>query len=166
MGVLITLVFIMPRVNLPLVTHVVINSGYTSRILTREPADFGEWVRYDDDGEECDDSSAEMPEFLAKRGALYLSDNVWGDGVVILGEDDKEVQKVENLVEMDFGRQLRGHIVFRINGTEEAFRIASHLIELHYCACFSLENIHDISYAVSEDSNTCIMMLSFDTESG
>lgn len=154
----------MPRIALPPVTHVVINSGYTSRILRRSVDAFEEdWPRYDDEGDEHFDKDVPMPEFLRLRGALYLQDDVWGNGVVPLGEGYAEIHK---LVTESFDRNLRAHITFKITHTEEAFQIAEMLIKLGYCAWYNMAGLYDVAYAASEDQKTCVMMLSFDNESG
>lgn len=122
--------------------------------------EWGQCDKYDIDSEGKDTT---MAEFLRSHGELYLEDTIWGDGLVPLSKDYEEIYK---LARESFQERLQGHITFKVSDLGQAFRCAEMFRKLGYCFNFEMNTIYDISYAVSADRKTCVMMLSFGTCSG
>src|SRR3989338_8734596 len=71
-------------------THLVLCTGYTARLLdsssiTPECFDEAPWYLESDDDEDVD-----MKTFLARRGGLYIYDDLYGQGMAFLTDDKND----------------------------------------------------------------------------
>jgi len=164
---------------------VVINTGYTSRLLNRTVDDLNDdWEKeYESDDEESlptpdnDESDDEESEeykkrieesqrketltYFKERGALFVHDSLWGTGLYKIDDDVDDVF-INSVMENVEGRT--GIIAFKCDTLYGGMSIADQLSKIQYCAFFCLETLCEIKQVKIQEKT--VLYLEFDAESG
>lgn len=175
------------------VDYVVIDTGYTSRILRADLVD----IFFDNCHNEvfCTAKTELQADTLADDihtntdvlrilKCVYIKDRLWGtktdtgtfemepNGMYSIDSKD-EVEQARFIVEtiyanMNEGRRARssmdGIIVFKNTNLTKAFKLVNFLIDIDYCACFKMSTLDDVQ--IQKLNGKKVLFLTFDCESG
>lgn len=169
--------------------YVVIYTGYTSRILRADLAQiyvdcscdyfynpFDKKLR-DKNGKEPPTTSKEILDLMK---CVYIKDALWGpntntkdfkiepDGIYPIASR-AEVDQARTIVDQFYATSPKSHdsdgiIVFKDTDLTGAFKLVNFLIEVDYCACFSLRTLYHVQ--MQKINNMTVFFLGFDCESG
>lgn len=130
--------------------YVVVNSGYTSRLvkdMDQLNDKISEW--YDDDSK-----------------IVSIKDSVWGNGTYYFNDQINTANMVFKELE-DKGIDTDGTITLSLedsNNIGSALAFANILMEYYYCAFFDMSHMDEMIQIHTNQGN--ILYMSFDTESG
>jgi hypothetical protein len=166
------------------ITHCVINSGYTKRLVALLGFDMSILIKKDEKYKEGDMHQNSIYEISCSKESkeyenlveicenifmmeddtvplldnfVFIKDTLWGKGIYYV--NDNNVDKILNMI-----TDNDGIICFKCTNTFEAIQNVTVLKELDYCAYGGTNSICDIEIIEKDDIK--ILVLTLDTESG
>jgi len=128
------------------IDYIVINTGYTSRIL-----------------KDIDQINNNLD--VNEIEPLFIYDSIWGnDRIEHLSHDRNKIDEIIDILDNYNISYKNGTIVAKCDTLSNAYEFTDKLMELNYCAFFRYSSLYCQQYI--EYNNKKILIFNFDTESG